>query len=173
MPIAFLLALQASGMVIDYLGKQQQIAASKQGAEIEQAGITANIANSRLQYEDESLQSMKQLRQNLGTQVALNAARGTRSGQGNAIMSETQSVGNFNADARMRKINQLGNEASLKAGMTLSKLHENTTENNVWNEFRKNALNSLPTSPSAYSQYANAFSGSKASSSFGLTRIGG
>src|SRR5271165_512932 len=158
MPFGFLLALQAAGMVFDFFGKQNQIAMSKLGAQVEQAGIDANIQTSRLQAEDASLQSMRQLRKNLGTQAAILAARGTRPGTQNSVLAMNESVGNFNADERMRKINQLGNEAQLKAGKVLSTLHEKTFENNTWGEFRNRAFSKLPTSPAAWTQLTDAFS---------------
>jgi hypothetical protein len=161
---ALLLAMQAAGMVVDYMGNNEQVRLGKMGAEIEQAGINSNIASSRLQYEDESLQAMKQLRQNMGTQAAMLAARGTRPGAGTAALFGNESVGNFNADERMRKINFLSNQANLKAGVTLSKLHEKTFENTQWNTFKNNLINKIPTNPEAYTKFGE---------SFGLTKFGG
>ncbi len=164
MPIAFLLAMQASGMVVDWLGKNEQVRLGKMGAEIEQAGIESNIQLSRLETEQESLDQMISLRKNLGTQAAMLAARGTRAGQGTAALFGNESVGNFNTSERTRRLNQMGREAALKAGKTISKLHQKTFENNTWNDFTKNITKNLPTSPEAYSQFAG---------SFGLTKIGG
>lgn len=172
MPIAFLLALQASGMVVDWLGKNEQVRLGKMGAEIEQAGIASNIQSSRLEAEEASLQSMKALRMNLGTQAAMLAARGTRSGAGSAVFSMNESIGNFNADERTRRINQLGNEAALKAGQTISTLHQKSFESKTFGEFRQNAINKVPTSPSAWKQLANGFS-AKNSYGFGMTKVGG
>lgn len=163
MPIAFLLAMQAAGMITDYFGRQEQIRIAGLGAKIEQAGITSNIASSRLATEEESLQSMKQLRQNLGTQAAIFAARGTQSGQGSAALITNTSIGNYNSDQRIRKINQSGTEAALKAQMTLSKLHAKTYEANTWGQFAKEVINKIPTSPTAYKEMGN---------SFGLTKVG-
>ena len=170
MPIGFLLALQASGMVVDWLGKNEQVRMSKMGEQVEQAGIAANIQTARLQAEDESLQSMKALRQNLGTQAALFAARGTAAGAGTAVLSANESISNFNADQRMRKLNEQGNEARIKAGGVLSSLHETAFENKTWNDFTRNVINKIPTSGSAYKQIANGFS-SKNGYGFGLTSV--
>jgi len=156
MPIAFLLALQASGMVVDWLGTSEQIRLGRMGEKIERAGINADIQTSRLQAEDESLQAMRQLRQNLGTQFAAAAARGGRGGS--SIFVTNQSVSNFNADERMRKINQLGKEAHLRANSTLSKLHQQTSENTAWNTFRQNVVNKIGTSVQAYNTSGKLFS---------------
>ena len=169
MPLAFLLAMQASGMIIDYLGKQDQIRMGRMGAKLEQESINADIASSRLQYEEQSLQAMKQLRQNMGSQAALFAARGIRSGTAMPLLFSSESVGNFNSNERIRKLNQTTHEAQLKAGMTMSKLHQKTNENKIWNEFRQSAISKVPTSPQAWQGFNQAFS----NGGFGLTKVGG
>lgn len=166
MPFAFLLAMQAAGMVVDWLGKKDQIRMARMGADIEQAGIESNIESTRLQTEDESLQAMINLRKNMGTQAALFAARGTASGAGTALLFGSESQSNANTDERMRRINQLGNEARLKAGMTLSKLHQKIYENNTWNEFRQSAINKIPTRG-----FGTGISGNS-NGGFGLTNVG-
>lgn len=171
MPYAFLLALQASGMVFDWLGKNDQVRMSKLGAQVEQAGIASNIQSSRLETEDASLQSMKQLRMNMGTQAAMLAARGIRGGTSTTALFSNESLGNFNADERIRKINQVGREASLKAGITLSDLHQKTTANNLWGEFRQNVINKIPTSPEAWGKLSQGFS-AKNGYGFGLNKVG-
>ena len=163
MPLAFLLAMQAAGMVVDWMGRSQQIALAQQGAQLEQQNIMDQIQTSRLQTEESSLQAMKQLRQNLGTQAAMLAARGTRSSAGSAVLIRNESISNFNADERIRRINQLANEARLKTGIQISQLHQEAYESQQKNEFFVNALKMLPTNPAAYQQ---------AGSSFGLTRVG-
>ncbi len=171
MPIAFLLAMQAAGMIVDYMGKKEQVRVSRMGEKIEQAGINASIYGSRLEAEEASLQAMKQLRQNLGTQAALFAARGVRSGTPTTALFMSESIGNFNADERSRRINQLGREAELKANMTLSKLHLKTNENSVWNQFRKDAFNKLPSSPEAWNKISEGFS-AKNKYGFGISKVG-
>ncbi len=171
-PIGFLIAAQASGMVIDFLGQKEQIRMGKMAAKLEQAGIQANIEASRLAAEDQSVEAMKKLRQNLGTQAAVMAARGTSSAAGSALVMRNEAVGTFNADERMRKINQMGNEAQLRAGLVISKLHQQTSENQTWNQFRQNVMNKIPTSNAAWNEIARGFS-PKQGYGFGLTKIGG
>lgn len=158
-----LLAMQASGMAIDWLGKREQIKMGRLGEKLEQASINSNIMASRLEAEDASLNALVQLRKNLGTQAAMFAARGTRAGAGNALGFMTESFSNFNADERIRKISQLGRETELRAGSVLSKLHQQTRENTIWGEFRKSIFDKIPTSPDAYKSMG---------SSFGLSKVG-
>ena len=181
MPIAFLLALQAAGMVMDYMATKDQLRMAKMGGKIEQAGIESEIQTTRLQTEEDSLQAMIQLRQNLGSQAALFAARGVQGGQGTAFLFSNQSVGNFNADERMRRTNQLGNEARLKAGMTLSKLHQTTYAANTTSEFNKRSLNRFPSTQEGWGKITEGFSEEngygfrapgKSGASFGLTKVG-
>jgi urease accessory protein UreF len=157
MPIGLLLAMQAAGMIVDYMGVQEQSRLARMGYELEQAGINANIETSRVEAENASLEAMKKLRQTLGSQAALFAARGVRAGTGNAIIASTESVGNFNANERIRKLNQMQREANLKAGGVLSKLHEQANENNMWNQFAQRTINRIPTSPSAYKGIGESF----------------
>lgn len=170
MPLAFLLALQAAGMVIDYQSTKDQARLAASGEALNQAGVAANIATARLQYEDESAQAMKELRQNLGTQMAMQAARGVRSGAGSAALISNESVGNYNADERLRKINALANENSLKAGGLMSSLNATAADKQRWNSFTQRTINKFPTSPSAYSQIAKGMSSSN-NYGFGLSKV--
>ena len=177
MPFALLLAMQAAGMIVDWYGSKQQIALGRMGAKVEQAGIESNIAQSRLETEDQTVEAMKQLRQNLGSQAALFAARGQRGNAGSALLISNESVSNFNADKRMRDINQKGREAALKAGMTMSKLHQSASESDIWNSFLKRSANNFPASSfgnfGGSSGGSSAFAGSSArgSSGFGLSSV--
>lgn len=171
MPLAFLLAMQASGMVVDWLGNQEQIRMGKLGQQVEQAGINSDIATSRLEAEDESLQSMVQLRKNMGTQAAMLAARGTRAGAGTAALFSNESLSSYNADERMRKISESSREAQLRAQGLLSDLHEKTNEQNLNNQFLKNVFNKIPISPNSWGAIKTGFS-SQNNYGFGLTTTG-
>jgi len=170
-PTTIYLAMQASGMIVDWFGKQDQMKLAGMGDQLNQASITNNIASSRLESEDQSLQSMKQLRMNLGSQLAVEAARGVRSGAGNSVIASNESVGNFNADERMRKINLSNNINNQKANSLISKLHTQTYNNDVTNQFRDSVLNRLPTSPQAWKGIIDNFSKSN-NYGFGLTKVG-
>jgi len=170
MPIGFLLAMQAGGMVFDWIGKQEQIRINKMGAQMEQAGIDYSIAATRLESENASLQEMQDLRKNLGSQAAIMAARGVRAGTSTGALLANESVGNFNADEKMRKLNLMGNEANLRAGKLMSKLHESSYESKVKNEFVTNSINRIPTSESAWKQIGQGFS-AKNSYGFGMTKV--
>lgn len=144
MAFPFLLALQAAGMVTNWLGAKNQIEIGKMGAQMEAAGIEANIASSRLQAEDESLRALKELRMNLGSQAAILAARGVRSGAGSPVGIREESFHNFESDERMRRMNMLNREGQLRAGKTISQLHQAGTQAAVWGEFRNNTLSTVP-----------------------------
>lgn len=151
--LSFLLALQASGMIVDYMGTKNQADLSKMGSNVEESGIDTNIALSRLQSEEDSLESMKQLRQNLGTQAAQMAARGTQSGQGSAVLFGNESLGNFNSSERLRKLNEESNEVSLKGQKFLTSINQKTNENNLWNQFKQRSFKSAESAGLEYAKY--------------------
>lgn len=160
MPIGFLLALQASGMVTDWLGMQSSNELAARGARLQQEAIEKNIQFSRIQTADESLQAMIKVRKNLGTQAVMYAARGV---SGPMVgLSANETIGNFNADERMRKINQKSREAELRSGIEISKLHQRSYETRNFNEFLSRNINLIPTNPMVYKGIG---------SSFGLTKV--
>jgi hypothetical protein len=146
MPIYLLLAMQAAGMITDYLGTEAQSRFNILGGKVQQAGIEANIEQTRLETEDESLQSLRQLRQALGTQLATFAARGTDTGQGSAALFMNQTVGTFKEDERMRRMNLMGKENSLKAGRTISKLNQMGENTKLWTGFASRTINRFSSS---------------------------
>lgn len=157
MPLAFLLAMQAAGMVVDYLGTQNQQRLADMGAQLQQAGIEANIEQTRLETEDASLQALRTLRKNLGSQAALFAARGTAQGAGTAVSFLTQSIGNFNEDERMRRLNLLGKETALKGEGLISRLNQSGGNSKLWQGFSQRSMSRIPTSPEAWGQAGKSF----------------
>jgi len=165
MPIALLLAMQASGMIVDFMGTRNQARLSNMGADLEQEEIQSNIEQTRLETEDASLQGLKQLRQNLGTQAAVLAARGTASGAGSAVLFGNESVGNFNADERTRRMNLLAKEKSLQAGSTIARLNAQGENTKLWSSFASRSINRFPSSLEGWKSGV-----SEIKKSFGLTQ---
>lgn len=159
-----LLAMQAAGMVVDWLGTHEQQRMMDLGAKVQQAGIEANLSQTRLESADASLQAMKKLNQTTATQAAIFAARGTMPGAGSALALTEETFGNFFSDQRTRRINLLGRENEIKAGGSIAKLNQATSNAKLWTEFRTRTINRIPTSPSAWGQMGK---------SFGLTQMGG
>lgn len=138
-----LLAMEAAGMITDYFGTQQQIEMGRQGAKIEQAGINANIQMTRAQAEDATTNAMKQLRQTIGSQIAIQAARGNASvgGTYNSLLNESTS--NFNSDERVRRMNLLARENELRAGGLMSSLHQTSSELGLKQGFRDRVIDKV------------------------------
>jgi uncharacterized protein YukE len=174
MPFALLLAMQASGMVVDYIGSRNQNTMTNMGMKVEQAGIESNIYQTRLETEDASLQSIKQLRQTLGSQIAVFAARGTSTGGGSAISLLNESVSNFNSDDRMRRLNGLGKENQLRGGAALSRLQNASDVSKLWQGFASRTINRFPSSVAGWKQGMTDFKQGVQTlkQSFGLTSIG-
>lgn len=165
-----LLAMQAAGMITDYFGTKNQDQLMKMGMKVQQAGIEANLYQTRLESQDASLQAMKQLRQTMGTQIAVMAARGTSTAAGSAVSLLTESVGNFNADEKIRRMNLLGRENQLMANKAMSRLQYSSDSSKLWQSFAQRTFNKFPTSVSGW-QGAGQAAG--ASQGFGMTSIGG
>jgi len=155
LPIAFFLAAQAGGMIMDYMGTSNANAADQEAMRRQEEAINFSIATSRLQTEDASLQSMKELRQNLGTQAAIFAARGVSSASGVSILSSEESVSNFNADERMRRLNQVMNEKRQKAGLEIAKTETKAFKNKNWNAFGTRVINKIPTDPDVWKKWGD------------------
>lgn len=168
MPFAFLLAMQASGMIIDFFGNQNQADMMKMGMKLQDSEFETNLQQLRLETENDSLNSMKQLRQTLGSQIATMAARGTATGAGSAASILNESQANFNSDEKIRRLNALGKENQLRANKAMSRLQNNSDISKLWQGFASRTLNRFP---SSYSGWQQAISNAK--ESFGLTPIGG
>ena len=152
MPIYMLLAMQAAGMITDYFGARNQQEMMNMGMKVQQAGFEANLAETRLESQNESLESMKQLRQTMGSQLAVFAARGTNPGAGSAQSVLNESVGNFNADERVRRLNLLGRENQLRANTAMSRLQNSSDISKLWQGFSSRSFNTFSTNPKVWSQ---------------------
>lgn len=141
-----LLGMQAAGMVIDYTQTRRQQGLVKAGREIEQAQYEANLEALRAQSAQESLASMQQLRQNIGTQIAVQAARGTSSAGGTAVSLRTASQSAFQQDEQTRRMNLLAKEADLRASNVLSGLHATASETQLGQAMTGRFLNMIPLS---------------------------
>jgi hypothetical protein len=165
-----LLAMQAAGMVTDFLGTINQQRLGEMGLKISKASMEANIYQTRLETEEASLQAMKDLRKNIGSQIAVQAARGTATNAGSALALFNESVSDFSSDERMRRINQLFRENEIRAGGAIQQLNQSASNSKLWQGFASRSLNTLSTNPSVWG-FGNQKKNTK--SSYGLTPIGG
>jgi hypothetical protein len=167
-PFSLLLAMQASGMVIDYLGARNQQKLGEMGLKISKAGTEANIYQTRLETEEASLQAMKDLRKNLGTQMAVQAARGTATNAGSALSLFSESVSDFSSDERMRRMNQIFRENEIKAGGAIQQLNQSASNSKLWQGFASRTLNTFSTNPNVWG-----LGSTNKKSSYGLTSVEG
>lgn len=158
--MGFLMAMEAAGLIFDYANVQNEKKMIQVGRNLEKAAIETNLEAVRLESNEASLNAMKQLRQNLGSQIATQAARGTRSGVGTALSLSQTSISNFNADERARRMNLLSKEANLRASNVLSGLHTLQSETQLGQAFTGRVLNQLPIS-STFKQFQKSELGKK------------
>lgn len=154
---AALLAMQAAGMITDYFATQNQVKLNKLGGQLDQAGINMNIALARANSADATTQAMQNLRQTIGSQIAVQAARGNASFGGTTLSLLNESVGNFNTDERIRRMNLLARESELKAQGLMSGLHTKSIESSLRSGFIKRTLENIPTNPEVYSPFGSSF----------------
>lgn len=159
-PLAMLLSMQASGMIVDYLGTENQNKINEMGAKLQQAGLDAALQQTRLETEDATLNAMKNLRMTIGSQIATFAARGTSTVGGSAVGILNESQANFNADERIRRMNLLSRQNELKANKTISILQQAGDKSKLWQGFASRTLNRFPSTKEGWS---------KGLESFGLT----
>lgn len=161
--MGILLAFQAAGTIIDYRNTRNQQKMIQQGRALEKAAIEANLEAVKLQSGEESLQSMQQLRKNLGSQIANNAAKGTSSAAGTAFTMGNKSIGEFNADERIRRFNLLSKEAELRAQNVISGMHTLQSETQLGQAFTSRLIDKIPLSAGI-----DAFKGSKVAKQWGF-----
>jgi hypothetical protein len=140
----FLLAMQAAGSIMQIVSYKDQRKLTELGRELEHEGIEANIELARASASEDSLEGMKALRQNLGTQMAVQAARGTATNVGSALFLSQKSIGQFNQDEKVRRLNLLSREASLRASDVLSGLHTLQSETQMGQAVTQKLFESLP-----------------------------
>ena len=160
-----LLGMQAAGMIVDYTQTRRQQGLIRAGRELEQAQYEANLESLRAQTEQESLSAMRQLRANISTQIAVQAARGTSTAAGTAVTLRTASQQAFAEDERVRRMNQLAKEADLRAGNVLSGLHALSSETQLGQAMQQRWLNMIPLSS------LTAGLGKKEKASYGLEEV--
>ena len=159
-----LLGMQAAGMVVDYSSTRRQQGLIRLGKQVEDAQYQANLESLRAEAEQSSLAAMKQLRQNIGTQIAVQAARGTSPAAGTAVTLRQESMSAFAEDERTRRMNLLAKEADLRASNVLSGLHALSSETQLGQALTGRLINLIPIS-SAFSKL------SKSTASFGLAEM--
>lgn len=167
-PMFLMLGMQAAGMIYDYMGTENEQDLLDRAQQMKEAAINSQIQQTRLQTANDSLHAMQNLRQTLGSQIAVMAARGQSTGAGSAASILNESQANFNADEKMRNLNQIIRENQLKTGMQLSSLQNEADSSRLWQGFYSRTINRFPSTFSGWKQ-ANA----DVRQSFGLTQAPG
>jgi len=158
--MGFLLAMQAAGSIIDWRQTKSNQKLIQMGRTLENAAFESNLEALKLESSQASLSEMQDLRQNLGSQIAMQAARGTATGAGSAASLQNKSISTANQDERTRRLNLLSKEANLRANNVLSGLHTLRSETELGQNLTKRLVNNLPIS-SAFKEFSNSSLGKK------------
>jgi len=150
---AFLLSMQAAGLVTSLFGARNQEKYIQLGRKLEKEQYAANLEAIRLQSAESSLDEMKQLRQNIGTQIVNQAAKGNRGGSSYAGIAKSSE--NFNKDERARRMNLLAKESELRANHVLSGLHTLESESRLGQSLTSTFINTLQTTSLLKPEWTN------------------
>lgn len=151
-PVTIMLAMQAAGMVTSYFMNKSADKIAEAGQRLTNASIDSNIALSKTQAAEQSTNAMDNLRRTLGSQIAIQTARGTSVGQGSSATIMNNSIGEFNQDQKDINLNELYKEANLRSQGIMSSLKSDTASNQRWNTFDTNAFNTASSDAMAYAQ---------------------
>lgn len=121
MTLGFLISLQAAGSIVSWNDSKKRIDMMRAGNAVDNAATQRNIEALGVQAAEDSYQEMRSLQQNLSTQLAVQAARGTGGG-GSAAALAADSVRSASRDESKRRMNLLAKQTDLRAGQVLSGL---------------------------------------------------
>ena len=140
---SFLLAMQAAGLVTSLFGAKSQEKYIKLGRQLEQEQFNTNLQAIKVQSAEGSLEEMRQLRQNIGSQIVIQAARGNRGASSYSGISKASYA--FDQDERNRRLNLLAKESELRANHLLSGLHSLQSETQLGQSLTSSFLNTFQT----------------------------
>lgn len=140
---AFLFAMQAAGLVSSVFGANNQMKYIKLGRKLEKEQFETNLAAVRVQSADQSLSELKNLKQNLGAQAVMDAARGNRAGA--SAWGISNAVNAYDNDERKRRLNLMASESQLRAGNVTSALNTLKSETELGQSLLGKAINTIPT----------------------------
>ncbi len=145
----FLMSMQAAGAISDFAGTQSQIKMGRAGAELELEQINTRLEEERLAYTMRSLDAMKQLRYTLASQRVIFGARGQQANAGSAFIAQNKAIGEANTDERVRRMNLLSKEATLRAAGALSGMHQLASETRLGQELTRRLYEQTPIAETA------------------------
>jgi hypothetical protein len=101
------------------------------GAMLQQGEINIRMGQEELSASEESLMSIKKLREVMATQSAIMGARGQKQGVGSALTASTQSKNAFNADERARNLSLKFKKLMLENQKSISRIHQLAGESKI------------------------------------------
>lgn len=121
MTMGFFISLQAAGSILSWNDTKKRISMMHTGNAVDNAATQRNLEALGLQAASESYDEMRKLQENLSTQLAVQAARGTGGGGSASALAES-SVRSASRDESRRRMNLLAKQTDLRAGKALTGL---------------------------------------------------
>lgn len=159
-PVAMYLGAMAAGVVSSIYSAGQQHKINEQTAELNQAALESNLEMLSLQSAQQSLRGMQELRQTIGSQIAMQAARGTAMA-GSALVLGAQSVSRFYDDERVRRLNLLTRQTQMRATGVAQGFKTLESETRIGQSLSQQLFNNLPTSSDAWKQIGSELFGAQ------------
>lgn len=144
LPLA--IGMFAAGTALDIFQTKQQKKMLRMGYDVEQAGLQSSLEAVRLQSAQDSLQSMVNLRKTIGSQIAMNVAKGTSTSAGSALQIGLHSISEYYNDEQSRRINLLQKENQLRAQGVMSGMHLYKSETELGQRLTSRIFKNLPVS---------------------------
>ncbi len=143
---AFLIAMQAAGVISTIYQGNKNKDLIQMGKALENSAFETSLTAIRAEAATSSLEALTQLRKNIGTQIAINAARGVASGAGSAQTNINTAEANYSSDEQKRRMNLLVRENELRGAHVLSGIHTLTSETQMGQSLTDQIFNKLPIS---------------------------
>ena len=106
MPFPLLLAAAAAGITMSIAGSVKSAAVEKKALNANLAQIDLRAKQEMLAFEQQNVQSLRNLEQILAMQRVLSASRGAMPGVGSSLAIEQKSLRAFNEDFATRELNK-------------------------------------------------------------------
>ena len=144
----FTIGLMVAGSVVDIFQTGNQQGIIEAGRRVEQAAFETNMQALITQSNQAAAADSRKLRENIGSQIVNNAAKGTASGAGNAFGGIQKSVAAVGQNEQVRKINLLAQQSQLTAGHGAAQLESFTTQSQLSQQLTKRIFNQVTTASS-------------------------
>jgi|GEM_PF-5035214 len=163
------LAMMAAGAVTQGVSANSSKKYRKLGMQLDDAALASNLELLNAASEAESVAAIDSLRESLGTQTAIMAARGMATDSSQAVAISQKSNQKFAQDERFRTLNTMSKAIDLKSGNVKSYIDMMAKNRKDVTDIGVNALKNIPVSSlESYFKNPGKTTGAQSNGSFGM-----